>query len=163
MKLPELKKKVWTLWTKLNSWKGELTSSPESFVAEMKGIGDRRYKQTWITALCRFEATMIHRNCLDAWTLIAYSFNYTPERWDYEFRHEILDEFLTYPDGLELIKVGLEQIFASSDFSPQEQQETTENGFFELVGERAEKFRRIGFAVGSARRVERISPSASAS
>lgn len=153
MKLPQLKERVWQLWVKLNSWKGELVSSPESFVAEMKRFGDRRCKKTWIRALAQFKATRIHRNCLDAWTLIAFSFNYTPDRWDYEFRHEILDEFLTYPDGLELLKVGLEQIFASDDFDLQEQKETSENGFFELVAEREEGLGGIYLPARSARTI----------
>lgn len=147
MKLPELKKKVWALWTKLNSWKGELTSSPESFVAEMKRIGDRRYKQTWITALCRFEAMLSYEACLDSWALLTISFNFTPDRWDYEYRHQILDEFLMYPDGLEIIRTGLEQLY-SNDYA--EERENAD-GFFRLVAEREGRDRRIGVANGFAR------------
>ena len=161
MKLLELKKRVWDVWVKLNSWKGELTSSPESYVAEIKSFGDRRYKKTWVKALARFKATRIHRNCLDAWTLISISFNYTPDCWDYEYRHEILDEFLTYSDGLELLKVGLEQIFASNDdFSPQEQKEASENGFFELVAEREGDPRRLSLSDGFTRTFAGTRPAA---
>ncbi|NET31357.1 MAG: hypothetical protein F6K19_05065 [Cyanothece sp. SIO1E1] len=37
--------------------------------------------------------------------------NYTPDKWDYELRHQIFEAFLTNPDGLELIKTGLEQLY----------------------------------------------------
>jgi hypothetical protein len=134
MKLPALKQRVWNTWQSLNSWKGELTSPPDSFVKEVKGLGDRRYKTTWIKALARFEAIITYESCLDAWSLILVHFNFTPNRWDYEYRHAILDAFLQYPDGLELIKTGLEQLF-SNDFTPQEREEA--NGFYQLVEERA--------------------------
>lgn len=136
MKLPALKQKVRESWETLNTWKDGVVIQPENFEQDVKQFGDCRYKKTWIKALARFKAVKIHRNCLDAWTLIIISFNYTPDRWDYEYRHEILDEFLMYSDGLELLKTGLEQIFASDDLSPREQREAKKNGFFKLVGER---------------------------
>ncbi|NEP61210.1 MAG: hypothetical protein F6K31_30240 [Symploca sp. SIO2G7] len=145
MKLPELKKRVWRTWCHINSWKGELTSPPESYVAEVKGFGDRRYKKTWIKALARFEAMFTYETCLDAWALISISFNFTPGHRNYEYRHEILDEFLMYPDGLEMIKDGLEQVF-STDCSPQERENA--HGFFKLLEERESEHRGIGSAVG---------------
>ena len=145
MKLPELKKRVWRVWTRLNSWKGELTSAPERYVEDVKRFGDRRYKQTWIKALARFEAMRTYETCLDGWALIAINFNFTPTHRNYEFRHEIIDEFLMYPDGLEMIKDGLEQLF-SSDFSPQERE--TAHGFYSLVEERERQHRGIGIPVG---------------
>jgi hypothetical protein len=153
MKLAELKKRVWCAWESLNTWKDGVVIQPENFDEEVKRFGDRRYKETWVKALARFKAITIHRSCLDAWTLITISFNYTPNRWDYEYRYEILDEFLQYPDGLELIKTGLEQIFASDDFSPQEQKETRENGFFRLVEDRAGNDRGLSLPTGFARTI----------
>ena len=145
MKLPELKKRVWRVWTRLNSWKGELTSVPERYVEDVRRFGDRRYKQTWVKALARFEAIRTYETCLDGWALIAINFNFTPTHRNYEFRHEIIDEFLMYPDGLEMIRDGLEQLF-SSDFSHQERENV--HGFYSLVEERERQHRGIGISVG---------------
>jgi hypothetical protein len=153
MKLLELKQRVREVWESLNTWKDGVIMQPENFDKDVKSFGDRRYKKTWIQALARFKATKIHRSCLDAWTLITISFNYVPSRWDYEYRYEILDEFLRYPNGLELISIGLEQIFASDDFSPQEQKETRENGFLKLVEEQTGDNRGICFSIESTRTI----------
>lgn len=118
---------------------------PERFDEEMKGFGDRRCKVTWIKALARFEAMLTYKSCLDSWALITISFNFTPDRWDYEYRNEILDEFLMYADGLEIIRDGLEHLF-SEDFSAQEREEA--NGFFRLVAERERNHRGIGLTDG---------------
>ncbi|MEM6256662.1 MAG: hypothetical protein AAF821_27485 [Cyanobacteria bacterium P01_D01_bin.156] len=157
MKLPALKQRVWNTWKTLNSWKGELTSPPDSFVTEVKGFGDRRYKQTWIRALARFEAIATYESCLDAWALILINFNFTPERWDYEYRYEILDEFLTYPDGLELIREGLEQLF-SSDFTPEERGQA--HGFYSLVAGESGRAGGNRFTDGFAREIAGLTPAA---
>lgn len=141
MKLPELKKRVWRVWTRLHSWHGELTSPPERYVVDVKSFGDRRYKQTWAKALARFEAMRTYETCVDGCALITISFNFTSAHRNYEFRHEILDEFLMYPDGLDMIRDGLEQLF-SSDSSPQERDDA--HGFYSLVEERERQHRGIG-------------------
>ncbi|NEQ51433.1 MAG: hypothetical protein F6K11_15045 [Leptolyngbya sp. SIO3F4] len=130
MKLPELKKRVWNAWTRFNQASGVVTQ-PKNYVHDVKQFGDRRYKVTWIKALAHFSAQASYESCLDAYMLVLNSFNFTPDRWDYEYRHEILDAFLMYPNGLELIKTGLEQLL---ELTPQEQDEA--HGFFELVEER---------------------------
>jgi hypothetical protein len=151
MKLPELKKRVRSVWESLNTWKDGVVVQPENFDKEVKSFGDRRYKKTWIKALCRFEAMLSYKSCLDSWALITISFNFTPDRWDYEYRHQILDEFLMYPDGLEIIRDGLEQIFSASesDFSPQEREDA--HGFFRLLEERGGESGRVGLPDGFTR------------
>lgn len=37
--------------------------------------------------------------------------NFTPERWDYEYRHQIFEQFIAIPGAIECIRNGLEQIF----------------------------------------------------
>lgn len=88
-----------------------------------------------------------YESCLDSWALIAISFNFTPDHRNYEYRHEIIDEFLMYPDGLEIIRDGLEHLF-SADFSPQEREDA--NGFFALAEEREREHRGIGLTNGFA-------------
>ena len=149
MKMQQLKKRVWKSWSKLNSFKGKLTGSLDDHVREVRLFGDRRYKKTWIAALARFEATLHYKGTLDPWTLIVHGFNFTQDRWDYEYRNEILDEFLMYEDGLDIIKAGLEQIFTSTDFTADEQQEARNNGFFELLEGREKQLRGTGVPVGS--------------
>lgn len=145
MKLPELKRRVRRSWESLNTWKGSVVAQPGDFEKEIKRFGDRRYKKTWVQALCRFEAMLSYKSCLDSWALLTISFNFTPDRWDYEYRHQILEEFLAYPDGLEIIRDGLEHLF-SADFTPREREEA--NGFFRLVEEREGERGRIGLPVG---------------
>ena len=147
MKLPEIKRRTRKVWDSLNAWKDGVVLQPENFDKDVKSFGDRRYKKTWIQALCRFEAMLSYKSCLDAWALVAISLNFTPDRWDYEYRHQILDEFLMYPDGLELIREGLEQLF-SSDFDSQERENV--NGFFRLVEEREGRGRGISIPAGRA-------------
>lgn len=78
MKLSVLKQKVYESWETLNSFKGQLLNL-ESFKPEVRQFGDLRCKDTWVRALARFEATFAHKSCLDAWSLILYSFNFQPE------------------------------------------------------------------------------------
>ena len=111
----------------------------------MKNFGDRHYKKTWIQALCGFEAALLYKSCLDSWALITINLNFTPDRWDYEYRHQILDEFLMYPDGLEIIRNGIEQLY-SADFNTQDSEEA--NGFFRLVAERERDAGRIDLLIG---------------
>lgn len=132
MKLSELKEKVYQAWKDLNTWKGGILMQPENFKPEMKTFGDLRRKDTWIKALARFHATLAYNSCLDAWSLITHTLNFTPDDWDYEYRHLIFEEFLLYPDALDLLKLGLEQLY-SADFTPREREEA--HGFFELVAE----------------------------
>lgn len=150
MKLSELKQATYQAWQDLNTWKGQVMQ-PENFKSEVKTFGDLRRKDTWVRALARFEATFAHRSCLDAWSLILHSFNFTPDREDYEYRHAIFEEFLLYPDALDLIKLGLEQLY-SADFTPQEREEA--NGFFELV---AEQQTRRGLPINIVRRLPGVS------
>ena len=140
MKLRELKEKVYEAWESLSSYRGCLIL-PENFKPEVRaGFGDLRRKSTWIKALARFEALNAAHDCLDAYTLILNSFNFTPDRWDYEYRLLIFDEFLMIPGAIDLLKLGLEQLFSAS-FTDTERNEA--HGFFELVSGQQQ---RIGFS-----------------
>lgn len=112
MKLNELKQKVYTAWEFLSGYRGCIIQ-PENFKLEVRQFGDLRRKDTWIKALARFEALNASHDCLDAYNLILQTFNFTPNRWDYEFRYVIFDEFLMIPGGLELIQLGLEQLLST--------------------------------------------------
>jgi hypothetical protein len=131
MKLAQLKQKVYEAWEFLNTYKGRVLQ-PENFQAEIRTFGDLRRKNTWVKALARFEALNAYHNCLDAYMLILNDFNFTSDRWDYEYRHQIVDEFLMIPDALDLLKLGLEQLF-SEPFTQEDRKEA--HGFFELVEE----------------------------
>lgn len=130
MKLPQLKEKVYEAWEFLNGYRGCLVL-PENFKPEVRReFGDLRQKETWIQALARFEALNAFHDCLDAHHLVSHTLNFTPDRWDYTFRHHIFDEFLMIPGSLDLLKLGLEQLLSTS-FTDTEREEA--HGFFELV------------------------------
>jgi hypothetical protein len=132
LKLADLKQQVYQCWTHLSEFNGALVQ-PENFQAEVRQqFGDLRCKQTWINAYCQFTAQNSADVCLEAWTLIRYDFNFTPNRWDYELRHQILEAFLTLPEGAELLKIALEQLFGDL-FTPDERSEAS--GFIRLVAE----------------------------
>lgn len=147
MKLPELKQRVYEAWEFLSGYRGSVLQ-PERFKPEMRTFGDLRRKETWVQALARFEALNAAHDCLDAYNLILISFNFTPDRWDYEYRHRILDEFLMVPGAIDLLKLGLEQLF-TSPFTDQDRSEA--HGFFELVAEQPGRF---GLPVGSVRQLD---------
>ena len=137
MKLADLKEEVRRIWEYVEDGGAGIIVQPENFLPEVRRYGDLRKKATWIQALANFEAIFYHRSCLDAWSLITNSFNFTPDRPDYEYRHEILDAFLQFPNGLDLIKLGLEQLYGP-DFTPQEREQKS-HAFFGLVKERVER------------------------
>lgn len=130
MKLPELKERTFMEWQDYCEYQGVLLQ-PETFKPEIRQqFGDLRKKDTWEKALCRFRGLNAQIGLLDAHKLILQDFNFTRDRWDYEYRYRILEEFLMLPDGLGLIRLGLEQLF-SADFTPRQREGA--NGFFELV------------------------------
>jgi len=130
MKLPRLKKAAYEHWLAIN--RCEHAISAQDFKDDIrKNFGDLRRKNVWERALARCYAHYVTINCLDAWSLILYTLNFTPASEYYELRHLILDEFLMFSGGLDLIKMGLEQLHAS--FTAQEREEAY--GFFELVAE----------------------------
>ena len=156
MKLPEIKKKVRNIWNTLNEWDG-VVLQPEQFDREMRTFGDRRYKETWVKALCKFKAMLAIEGCLDSWMLLTSTFDFQPDHWDYEYRHRIFDEFLMYPEAVEIIKTGLEDIF-NKDFDVQEREKA--DGFFKLLGEREGAARTIGFPTRFTGQIPEVSTAA---
>ncbi|MDX2098263.1 MAG: hypothetical protein SFW36_10850 [Leptolyngbyaceae cyanobacterium bins.59] len=136
MRLAELKEKVLQEWQDY-CWYKQSVCQLEAFKPEIKKqFGDMRCRSTWEKALCYFRAMNAQIGLLDAYTLILYTFNFTPDRWDYEYRHQIIEQFLTLPDGLDLIRLGLEQLF-SKDFTCEERGQA--DGFYQLVPESARR------------------------
>jgi hypothetical protein len=147
MKLPQLKEKVFEAWEFLSGYRGCVVL-PENFKPEVRReFGDLRRKDTWIRALARYEALNAFHDCLDAYHLVLHALNFTSDRWDYDYRHLIFDEFLMIPGALDLIKLGFEQLLSVS-FTDQDREEA--HGFFELV---AEQQGRVGLPVEFAGRL----------
>ena len=112
MKIYQLKEHVLTQWKSLHSWCGELTSPLEQFGLDIrKQFGDRRYKATWVKALAYYQAQRIYESCIDSTLLITHTLNFSLQDRLYEYRNEILNAFLQYEDGLDLIKQGLENLY----------------------------------------------------
>ena len=135
MNLAELKEETLDTWEAISGWRGDVLQ-PSAFLPEVATYGDLGDKQTWVKAFANFEAILFHSSCLDAWSLIVNDFNFTPDRSDYEYRHEILEAFLQYKDGLDLINLGLEQL-VGPDFTAQEREQA--HGFYRLVQEQCER------------------------
>jgi hypothetical protein len=132
MKLKELKERVRDLWEGYLVYYRDVLIQEQQFKSDIrKEFGDLRRRDTWERAFCRYSALHSRVGLLDADRLIRFDFNFTPDRDDYEYRHRIFDEWLALPEGIELIKTGLEVLFR--DFTAKQREEA--NGFFRLVQE----------------------------
>lgn len=119
MKLGELKERVYEVWQDLITFNGALVQ-PENFKPEVRTFGDLRYKKTWQKAYASFAARSTWDSGITENTTICYVFNFTPKRWDYELRHQILGEYLAIPGAREFIIRGLEQIYRGNDTEDKE-------------------------------------------
>ena len=136
MKLAELKEEVFGLWECIEDDGRGIIPQPENFLPEIRKYGDLRKKETWEKALFALHPACFHGALLDASFLITNVFNFTPSKACYEYRHELFEAFLMYPDGLELIKMGLEEIYS---YTPEQQERTNANGFYRLVQEQCKR------------------------
>lgn len=151
MKLTDLKAKVQYLWANYTRLYGKALIQPETFKPQIRReFGDLRRRDTWEKAYWRYRALSSQIGLLDAHRLILSDFNFTPDRDDYEYRHQIFAEWLSLPDGLDLIKLGLEQVL-SVDFTQQEREEA--HGFFELVQEQRAAGKLSGISVEPVRSI----------
>jgi hypothetical protein len=123
MKIQELKLRAKEVWRDLNTVDKSVCVDSQ-FKSDVRQVGDLRRKATWETAIARWMAKLFYDCCLDSSSLVLYSFNFKQEEWYYPLRHQIVDEFLKYPDGRQLILDGLEQLFGIN----------TEENFDELLG-----------------------------
>lgn len=113
MKLAELKQRVYESWECLSSYNSAVIQ-PENFKLEVRRYGDLRCKTTWQSAYAAFLAQNIWDAGISEYDLIVVQLNFTPDRWDYELRHQVLEQFLFIPGALEFIIRGLEQIYRST-------------------------------------------------
>lgn len=110
MKFAELKFQVYECWHDLSAFNSAIVQ-PKNFRSALRQFGDLRYQETWKKAYCSFaDRNMFDANS-DNRSLVRVEFNFYPERWDWELRHQILDEFLSISDALEYLIDGLEDIF----------------------------------------------------
>lgn len=133
MKLSELKQETYEAWERLSSYHSALVQ-PEHFKPDVKVYGDLRYKATWQKAYAAFVARNIFDANTDNRSLITIQLHYTPERWDWDLRHQILDQFLAIPGGLDCIINGLEQILR---YPIDQEEQDIAYGVFELVQEQS--------------------------
>ncbi len=151
IKLAELKQQVYNAWESLSIYNVALVQ-PENFKPDVRAYGDLRYKVTWQKAYAAFVARNIFDANTDNRSLITEQFNYTPERWDWELRYQILDQFLAISGGLDCIINGLKQIF---DYPIDKEEQEIAYGVFALVQHHS---RRTGsIAAGAVRRIKATS------
>lgn len=129
MKMQSLKDATYRAWENLSRFNGAVVQ-PQTFKPEMRQYGDLRYKATWEKAYAKYAARNIHDSCLDAYELITIQFNTKPGQFEYELRHKIFEAFIELPDGLDMLRDGLEQLFGQN-FTQSERDEAY--GIFELV------------------------------
>ena len=134
MKLAELKEEVRLTWESVEDDGSGIVPQPENFLPEIRKYGDLRRKATWEKAYFSLYATCFHEELLDASFLVTHVFNFTQDKVGYEYRHELFEAFLVYPDGLELIEMGLKQV----NLYPENNQESID-GFQRLVQEQCER------------------------
>lgn len=134
MNLAELKEEVRDTWEDLQGTYADVVL-PETFLPEIRKYGDLRKKATWEKAFVYLYTAFFHRCAgIEAYWYVTDFFNFTPDKRFYEYRHELFEAFLQYPDGLDIIKLGLEQLYRHTATQ-------TENidGFYRLVQEQRER------------------------
>ena len=143
MDMQELKTVTYQAWENRSRYHSAVVQ-PEYFEPEISTYGDIADRETWEKAYSVFQALNIEESCLDAQELITIQFNYSSDHDHFELRCRVFDEFIALPDGLDLIKAGLEELFGNG-CTPEERTD----GFFAMVerqlGIRADR----GNAVGS--------------
>jgi len=136
MKFKRIKKRTYDcllLLHKVNS----AMPQPEQFKAEIQAMGKPGRYETWVKALADFYTRASLTGCLDAWSLITVTLDFPPGSEFYEFRHEIFEEFIALPDGIEALKMGFEQLLGIP-FTREEKEELN-RGFFRLVAEQQQR------------------------
>ena len=153
MKLAELKQEVRYTWECIQETYAD-TCDPEAFRPEIRQYGDLRRKATWEKAFVYLYTALFHRCAgIEAYWYITDFFNLTPGEPFYEYRHELFDAFLQYSDGLDRIKLGLEQLYSLTA-----EQRGNIDGFRQLVQEQCE--RGNGLPVGFARQLPALAGNA---
>lgn len=135
MQLEELKAHTYECWKDLSDFNGALIQS-ENFETEVQQFGNLADSKTWQQAYAAFWARNIFDANSDNRTLITTFLNYTPDKWDYELRHQVLEQFLAIPGAMDCIQNGLEQILGNPIDT---QEETIAHGVFELVSRTARR------------------------
>ncbi|MEP1079483.1 hypothetical protein NDI52_29170 [Leptolyngbya sp. PL-A3] len=133
MQVVALKIQVYRLWKNYLTYYESVLVLPDQFKVDIrKEFGDLRRHSTWEKAFCRYSALHSRIGLLDADRLIRIDFNFTPDRNDYIYRHQIFDEWLSLPEGPDLIKTGLEILSRKYTQEPREKL----SGFLKLIQER---------------------------
>lgn len=137
MKIYELKKSARQAWEKLHTWKDGVVLNPEAWETVTRKFGDRRYKTTWIAIYSRFIAEWIYEVCDNAYNMLCLLTHSSPD-----ITNAVLDQFLAFSDGAEILKDALEQVFASS----QSGDDTPHVRILELLARRTGQRGALGFA-----------------
>jgi hypothetical protein len=143
MKLQEIKQRTRHEWERLSSWRGVVVEQPGDYEKAIKNFGDRRCRDTWITALANLYALSLVESCLDGWELITLYLNFKHSHWTYEIREQIFDQFVSLPEGMDFIKAGLEQLVEQGVAS---QYKEEADGIFELLVRREKQIGASGRA-----------------
>ncbi|NJN31442.1 MAG: hypothetical protein HC824_14210 [Synechococcales cyanobacterium RM1_1_8] len=138
MKLPDLKQHVQDAWQDLAEFNGAVLQE-RNFKPEIRSFGDLRYKTTWQKAYASFAARSAWFGGITEHTAICHVLNFIPDRWDYDLRHLILDEFLALPGAQDFLIRGLEQIYTGHSSTDQERA----HEFLEVVSQQPRGTRRI--------------------
>ena len=128
MKLKELKEQT------LDAWKGSCSVNgvliqPENFTNDIKRFGDRRFRKTWIKAMCHYAASLERAAswwCPSVGLVRLFSIDPGKNGYWAEYREELLEALLTLPDGAAFVWEGLQNLTSGS-------QEEEFLGIFELV------------------------------
>lgn len=134
MKFQELKAATRTVWDYTHTLHGAI-ALPENFKPEMRLFGDLRRKSTWIQAYCTLYALEIHDCVLDAY-IVPLRLSIKEEDWRYPYRNPIFDEFMKLPESLDLLRLGLEQLYIDPDYCTPEEREDG-HGVLKLVQEQS--------------------------
>ncbi|MGB7444202.1 MAG: hypothetical protein WA919_24310 [Coleofasciculaceae cyanobacterium] len=113
MKLCELKEQAYRSWQTIHHLNRAYTpNTDQAFKDEARKYGDLRLKSTWETVFAQMLAHVIYDANDDDKTLIETYLILCPqhEGW-WHLVNKVIDAFLLFPDGWEMLTNGFEQIY----------------------------------------------------
>ena len=133
LKLKELKKKVRRCW-ECSCYVRQVTTTEQAYELDTRRFGDRRYKKTWLKALCYYavDSALVY-DSPEALLLKLFSdIPYRGDEWALDHRQELLEALLATRYGPQLVAAGMRELAIRSE-SGDDESRTVGTTIMELV------------------------------
>ena len=116
LKLKELKEKTRGFWES-SCYVRQVTTTEEAYDHDTRRFGDRRYKQTWLKALCYYavDSGMVYDSPAARLLKLFSDTPYCGSEWMLDHRPELLEALLTTPHGPAFVAAGMSELAKRSE------------------------------------------------